>query len=177
MKALLDGDFTVHRYHSSWDAFPEQGVPDSFARQLGLSREIGRGAYTRTYAIEATTLGDLADYVAARLPECPLRTFGNPDRTVRAVGIMVGGFGGNQPNMPEAVLSQGADVVVVGDMSEYTLLNALEGGMAVIETLHSVSEEPAMRSMARLVAGRFPNIRVEYIPSGAHTYGAQTSSG
>ena len=59
-------------------------------------------------------------------------------------------------------------------MIEYGLLNALELGLGVVETLHSVSEEPAMREMAALLAERFPEESVKYLPSGAHTYGVRS---
>jgi putative NIF3 family GTP cyclohydrolase 1 type 2 len=171
MQALLDGGFTVFRYHSNWDAYPVHGVSDSFGRALGLTDEIARGAYTRTYQVEPVSLGDLTRSVREAMGIGAVRLFGDPKRTIEKVGTMIGGFGGNQFNMPEELLEQNADVVVMADMNEYTALNALEIGLAVIETLHSASEEPAMQEMARLVAERFSELDVRYLPSGVHTYG------
>ena len=52
-------------------------------------------------------------------------------------------------------------------MSEFTVIAALEMGLPVIETLHSVSEIPAVRRQAQILAEKFPTLKVKYIPSGA----------
>ena len=174
MRALVEGSFVVFRYHSNWDALDRYGVPDSMGRELGLRDEVARGAYTRTYRIAPTDLSGLGEHVSRMLPHCPVRVFGDPERPVERVGILPGGFGGNQHNIAEELVAQGADAAVFADMIEYGLLNALELGLGVVETLHSVSEEPAMREMAALLAERFPDESVKYLPSGAHTYGVRS---
>jgi hypothetical protein len=43
-------------------------------------------------------------------------------------------------------------------------------GLPVIESLHSISKIPAIRRQAEILSDRLPDIRVEYIPSGAAAF-------
>jgi hypothetical protein len=55
-------------------------------------------------------------------------------------------------------------------MSEFIVIACLEMGMPVIESLHSVSEIPAIKRQATLLAAQFPDLPVHYIPSGAMAF-------
>jgi hypothetical protein len=44
-------------------------------------------------------------------------------------------------------------------------------GLPVIESLHSVSEIPGIRNQARVLAEHLLGVRVEYVPSGAMSFG------
>jgi hypothetical protein len=61
----------------------------------------------------------------------------------------------------------GAEAVVTGELTEYINLHALELGLGVIETLHSVTEKPAVRRLASMLQAHFPDLAVHYIESGA----------
>jgi putative NIF3 family GTP cyclohydrolase 1 type 2 len=104
--------------------------------------------------------------------------FGDPEKRIRRFAFLIGGFGENQWHMPQAARDLGAEAIIIGEMSEFIVIGCLEMGMPVIETLHSVSEIPGIRAQARVIAGRFPGLRVEYVPSGAMSWaGSDTSSG
>ena len=60
----------------------------------------------------------------------------------------------------------GAEVVIIGEMIEPIVIAALEQGLAVIQTLHSASENPGIKRQAEVLAGRLPGIPVRYVPSG-----------
>ena len=64
----------------------------------------------------------------------------------------------------------GAEAVIIGEMSEFIVIACLEMGLPVIENLHSISEIPAIRRQAEILSQRFPDVRVEYIPSGATAF-------
>jgi hypothetical protein len=51
-------------------------------------------------------------------------------------------------------------------MSEFIVVAALEMGMPVIETLHSISEMPAIRRQAQMMADRLPGLDVFFVESG-----------
>ncbi len=69
--------------------------------------------------------------------------------------------------MPQAARDLGAEALIIGEMSELIVIAALEMGLPVIETLHSVSESPAIRRQAVLLAERLPGVPVRFVPSGA----------
>jgi putative NIF3 family GTP cyclohydrolase 1 type 2 len=95
------------------------------------------------------------------------RIFGDPAKRIRRFAFLIGGFCGNQWHMPQAAMEMGAEAIIIGEMNEFIAIAALEMGLPVIESLHSVSEIPGIRSQARLLAERLHPLRVEYVPSGA----------
>jgi putative NIF3 family GTP cyclohydrolase 1 type 2 len=64
----------------------------------------------------------------------------------------------------------GAEALIIGEMSEFIVIAALELGLPVIETLHSVSEMPGIRRQAAVLAQRLPGVKVEFVPSGALSF-------
>ena len=67
-------------------------------------------------------------------------------------------------------MEMGAEAVIVGEMSEFIVIACLEMGLPVIESLHSISEIPAIRRQAEILSESLLNARVEYIPSGATAF-------
>ena len=72
--------------------------------------------------------------------------------------------------MPQAAIELGAEAIIIGEMNEFIVIGALELGVPVIETLHSMSEIPAIRRQAQILAQHLPGLRVLYVPSGAMAY-------
>jgi putative NIF3 family GTP cyclohydrolase 1 type 2 len=167
LQRLVAHGICLYRCHSNWDARPGDGVADQIGPALGLEQEVARGRFTRVFEIEPTTLAGLATRVKERLELPAVRVFGDLDQPVRRVAPLIGGFGGNQSSIPEEVYRLGAEAVVTGELTEYINLHAQELGMGVVETLHSATENPAMRRLAALLRARFPQVPVRYIESGA----------
>jgi putative NIF3 family GTP cyclohydrolase 1 type 2 len=95
------------------------------------------------------------------------RVYGDRAKTVRRFAFLIGGFGENQLHMPQAARDMGAEVIMIGEMSEFIVIACLEMGLPVIETLHSMSESPAIRRQAHMLAERLPDVPVQFIRSGA----------
>jgi len=170
IKVLLDNKMCVYRCHSNWDACPKYGVVDAIAERLGFAKELGRSKFTRVYEIDPVSLEEFAETVRRRLDIPTVRYIGDPKTVITRVAPLVGGFGGNQFNMPEMVLSMGAEAIILGDMVEYIAVHARELGLAVIETLHSTTENIGIQNLARLLAERFPSTNVKFINSGAYSF-------
>ena len=166
LRVLVQHGMALYRCHSNWDARPGDGVADQIGPALGWEREVARGRFVRVFEIEPVTLAALASSVKTCLELPAVRVFGELDRKVRFVAPLIGGFGGNQMSIPEEAHRLGAQVVVAGDLVEYVNVHALELGLGVIETLHSATENPAMRRLAELLRDRFPTVPVQYIESG-----------
>jgi putative NIF3 family GTP cyclohydrolase 1 type 2 len=171
IRELLDEyKIVVYRYHSNFDAWKEIGVADFFGTSLGFTRVVGQGMFTRTYLVNKVSLRELASHIEQKFPGCPVRIFGNPEKSVTRVSTMIGGFGGNQPLMPFEIKNQRGEVIILGDMTEKVLLNALESGIDVIETLHSITEEPALKKITEWLSERFPSCSFRFYASGAYLY-------
>lgn len=72
-----------------------------------------------------------------------VRLAGSPDKLVRKVAI-VNGSGGRF--VPKA-LFKGADLLITGDVDHHAVLDALEGGMAVGDLGHFLTEAPMLKAL------------------------------
>lgn len=161
---------TVYRSHSNWDALRGDGVPDRAVAALGWGdlKEVARQKFFSVQETPAAvSVAELQARVANGLGFSAARIFGDREKRVRRFAVLIGGFGENQWHMPQAARDLGAEAIVIGEMSEFIVIACLEMGLPVIETLHSVSEIPAIRRQAELLAERLPGIPVRYVPSGA----------
>lgn len=170
-RELLDGHrFTVYRSHSNWDALPADGMPDQAVAALGIAnlREVARQRFFSVQELpEAMTVAKLQARTGRGLGYASCRIFGDAAKPVRRFALLIGGFGENQWHMPQAARDLGAEAIILGEMSEFIVIACLEMGLPVIETTHSVSEIPAIKRQAEMLAGRLPGLPVRYIPSGA----------
>ena len=160
----------VYRSHSNWDALRGDGVADQAVVALGIAglREVARQRFFSVSELPgALSVAALRDLAANGLGYGDCRVFGDAGKLVRRFAFLIGGFGENQLHMPQAARDLGAEALIIGEMSEFIVMSALEMGMPVIETLHSASESPAIRRQAALLAERLPHLPVRFIPSGA----------
>lgn len=173
-RGLLDRfGMVVYRSHSNWDALAHDGVPDQAVEALGLPglRIVASQRFFKVHALnEPISLAALRQHAAKGLgfPQC--RLFGDPGRLIQRFAFLIGGFGENQFHMPQAAHAMGAEAIIIGEMSEFIVIAALEMGLAVIETLHSASESPAIRRQAEMLGKALPGLPVHYVPSGAMAY-------
>ena len=174
-RELLDrNDLVVYRSHSNWDALADDGVADQAVAALGIDglREVARQKYFSVSELpESLTVSELQVIAEEGLGYSVSRLFGDPEKRIQRFAFLIGGFGENQLHMPQAARQLGAQALIIGEMSEFIVMAALEMGMPVIETLHSVSESPSIRRQAAMLAERFPRLPVRYIPSGALSLG------
>lgn len=163
----------VYRAHSNWDAAPVDGVPDQAVAALGIPdlREVARERFFSVQELpEPLTVAELQAQAARGLGYESCRVFGDAGKPIRRFAFLIGGFGENQFHMPQVARDLGAEALIIGEMSEFVVIDALEMGLPVIETLHSVSESPAIRRQAAILAERLPGLPVRFVPSGAAAY-------
>ena len=160
----------VYRSHSNWDALAVDGVPDQAVKALGIDglKVIGSQKFFHVHQLPSPMN---VSALAARAQNglgmpWPPRIFGDHGQPIERFAFLIGGFGGNQIHIPQAAQELGAEAIIIGEMLEWIVIASLECGMPVIETLHSLSEIPAIRRQAELLASRLPGIRVEYVHSG-----------
>jgi putative NIF3 family GTP cyclohydrolase 1 type 2 len=170
MELLSQHGMVVYRSHSNWDALSGDGVPDQAVAALGIEglREVGRQRFFSVQELaEPRPVGWLYEQAQRGLGFTTSRLFGDPAHKIRRFAFLIGGFGENQFYMPQAARDLGAEAIIIGEMSEFVVIACLEMGLPVIETLHSVSESPAIRRQAQLLVTRLPDLPVRFIASGA----------
>ena len=116
------------------------------------------------------SVDELGEHVKNGLKIRSCRIFGDDKKRVRSFAFLIGGFGENQLHMPQAARDMGAEAIIIGEMSEFIVIACLEMGMPVIESLHSVSEIPAIKRQAAMLSQKFPDLPVHYISSGATAF-------
>jgi putative NIF3 family GTP cyclohydrolase 1 type 2 len=164
---------TVYRSHSNWDALADYGIADSAVASLKFDtlQLVARRKFFSVHELPAPlSVGQLARRVGTALDYDGYRVFGDKNKPVRRFAFLIGGFGENQLHMPQVAMEMGAEVIIMGEMSEFILMACLEMGMPVIETLHSVSEIPGIKCQAKVLAQRLPELPVQYVPSGARSF-------
>ena len=100
-----------------------------------------------------------------QFPHCLV--FGDGRKSIWTFAFLIGGFGENQWHMPQAARDMGAEAIIIGEMSEFIVIACLEMGLPVIESLHSVSETPAIKRQAVMLSERLPDLPIHFVPSGA----------
>ena len=161
---------TVYRSHSNWDALRGDGVPDQAVAAIGIAglREVARQKFFSVQELPVEmTVAELRSHAERGLGFAACRVFGDTSARIRRLAFLIGGFGENQWHMPQVARDLGADAIIIGEMSEFIVIACLEMGVPVIETMHSVSEIPAIKRQAELLAARLPGLPVRYVPSGA----------
>jgi putative NIF3 family GTP cyclohydrolase 1 type 2 len=165
---IQQNGLTILRNHDTWDNMPEVGIPWAWAEFLGIEGEPEASRpYLNVYAIEETTLEELARSVAARtasIGEPFVEVAGEPDLPVRHVGIGTG-----CGCSPRSYREMGADAGIVCDdgVSYWQAVQwALDQGFGIVCVNHCTSEEPGVAAMARYLAEQFPEVNFHHIPQG-----------
>ena len=166
-KDLLEKNkIAVYRAHSNWDCLREHGVTDSLGFALGYKKVVRKTKFIKTYEIPTKKLKAIAEEIKEKLKLQSLRVYGDLNSQVSRITPLIGGFGGNQKNMPEIAKKHGSQVIIVGDLVEYILIHAQELGISVIETVHSASETPGLKSLFNLLKETFPQIPIYFFNGG-----------
>jgi putative NIF3 family GTP cyclohydrolase 1 type 2 len=166
-RLLESSGMAVWRYHDHMHMARPDRIYEGLIEELGWRNRLIPGQKApHAYEIEPTSLYALASFFKERLSMPTLRIVGNPNITCRRVGILVGGgsLGLGREEMPmEFMRDMGLDVVVCGEITEWTLCSYVNDacmlGMdkAMIVVGHERTEEWGMKHMAgwlpRLVEG------------------------
>lgn len=162
LQLLSRKNVTVLKYHSNWDIAPG-GTADSFGEYLGFKNLIKKGRLIRVYKEKPILFKELAILVAGKL-NLSVEVAGDPNRKMRYIGTAVGGLGQIFTYSDDFANSQ-VEVLIFGEMLEYTKIYTLESGYAYIMTSHEASEMPGMLKLTALLRKKFPEISISYLKS------------
>ncbi|MBP97374.1 hypothetical protein CMK18_15600 [Candidatus Poribacteria bacterium] len=72
--------------------------------------------------------------------------------------------------MSQASRDTGAEAIIIGEMSKFIVIASLGMSLPVIESLHSVSEIPAIRTQSNMMKEKSPDLSTHYVPSGIQSF-------
>ncbi|MGA2450677.1 MAG: Nif3-like dinuclear metal center hexameric protein [Polyangiaceae bacterium] len=159
---------SVYCPHTALDA-ATGGTNDVLGDIIGLAdrRPLGVAPPSPAPATPGTGFGRVGDVVPERLGELVSRLksalgvehvliAGRLDRRVTRVALCAGSGG----DLLADAVAAGADLFVTGELRHHDALRACEAGLAVVCTLHSVSERPALAPLAEKLRARLPGVAV-----------------
>ena len=152
---------SVIRAHSTID--PTHIVP-AFIETIGLTEPIRSGDVWSFHEEPPSSLHELATRTATALKMDRLRVTGAPERIVTRVGTMVGGLMQDRHinSWEKYLMNLGIEVIIGGETNDFAQRFAIDSGVALIETCHSVSEEPGLKILAHDLRTAFEGTRVVF---------------
>ncbi len=151
---------TVLRVHGSLDMIC---IYDDFAEALGLENPNPGAGYHKVFPMPETTVRELVERVKSAFGLSCVRVAGDLDARVRCAGLPWGGLGlDSNIGYIQGCLELGADVLIAGESDEYGFTFANDAGVPMIETGHSVSENPGMKHFGDMLRARWPDIKTVF---------------
>jgi dinuclear metal center YbgI/SA1388 family protein len=156
LQALFAADLTLLAYHLALDAHLEVGNNVLLARELGVDVDrafvaIGVGG---SFPAGGVSIDELAARVERVVGRTPLFFADGPARIERAAVVT----GGGARYLADAAV-EGYHVLVTGEATEPTMMNARELAMHFVAAGHYATERLGVQALAARIAERF---RVEW---------------
>ena len=158
MKLLLDHGMCVYTAHTNWDLQMDVGMGPTVAAALGFTDRIKWDVAVGVYRIDMT-FGQLVAHVKESFGLDHVRCQGDDAMPIRKVVVGFGSIGSEA----EAILANGADAGIFGELREWPFLHAREAGVGIIETTHTRSESIGFAAVVREMRLRLPNVRFEFL--------------
>ncbi|MCJ7551586.1 MAG: Nif3-like dinuclear metal center hexameric protein [Anaerolineae bacterium] len=174
-RRLLDeNQIVVWRFHDHWHRHVPDGISTGVVRALGWEAYADAGDGP-VFSIPATTVGELAAGVKAKLGIDTVRIVGDLEMPCRNVALMVGAPGGHWQT---GILNrEGVEVLLTGEIhewetSEYVRDAVAQGRKKALIVLgHVQSEEPGMAYLVEWLHPLVPAVPITHVPVGsAFTY-------
>ena len=166
---IAERGLTVWRFHDGWHARRPDGIVEGMVEALGW-QAYQDAAEPRVFDLPAASVGELAAAAKARLGAAAVRIVGDAEMRTGRAALSVGA----PASISQIRLLQRSDVevLVAGETREWETVeyvrDAADTGLrkALILLGHCSSEEAGMRHMARWLAQRLPDLRIEFLPAG-----------
>ena len=141
--ALIRAEVALIAMHTNYDN-ARPGVNDALAEALELKNVVALESGMRMGTTDAGTLGAFARRAQARLMG-PVRRYGGDETPIRRVAVL----GGAGEDFVEAARLAGADAYLTGEMAYHKALDAVAGGICVLEAGHAATERPGILQLCR----------------------------
>jgi dinuclear metal center YbgI/SA1388 family protein len=163
---LIGNGIAVYSPHTALDS-AARGINQQLAEGVGIMEpiplvpiaedeaQLGSGRWGQLP--HALSLLEFADRVRKFVQVDHLRYVGRPERVVCRVGVACGSAGQFLP----AASRCRCDVLITGETSFHTCLEAEATEIALLLTGHFASERFALQSLATLLGKQFPSVQVQ----------------
>jgi putative NIF3 family GTP cyclohydrolase 1 type 2 len=156
---LIENNICIYTAHSNWDLQEQVGNQPTFAKVLGLTKEIKRDIAVGVYQIQPMTFSDLIYKVKTAIGLKHMRVQGDRNKLIKTVAVGFGGMG----YAVDAILANHADAGIFGELGEFSFIAASEANVAIIETTHLVSESIGFHSVVDVLKERLPEMKIEFL--------------
>jgi len=153
IKFLLEHDINLMAYHLPLDAHGEFGNNVQLGKLLGFEAQNYAGADDLIAYAElpaGVPLSAIAELVEQRLGR-PVLTVGEATQTIKKLAWCTGAAQG----YIDQAIAQGADLFISGEISEQTVHQSLESGVAYISAGHHATERYGVQALGQHLAGKF----------------------
>jgi len=153
IKFLLEHDINLMAYHLPLDAHSEFGNNVQLGKLLGFEAQDYAGADDLIAYAElpaGVPLSVIAELVEQRLGR-PVLTVGEATQTIKKLAWCTGAAQG----YIDQAIAQGADLFISGEISEQTVHQSLESGVAYISAGHHATERYGVQALGRHLAEKF----------------------
>lgn len=150
----------VIRFHGTLD---EICIFDDFAKKLGLLKPaVDKKGFVKLYDIKPAPLEKIVKKVKKRLGLQRIRVSPyKKGRIIRRIGLPWGGLGlFVNVNYQEALIKEGAELFIAGEVDSYTYHFAIDAGLVIIETGHELSENFGLKKSVYLLKNKLSPIPV-----------------
>lgn len=157
---MLECGMSLLAYHLPLDAHGELGNNVQFGQMLGLApvNYDGKSNLVAYGELERPVrLADFSMLISKALQREPM-VIGDPERMVKKVAWCTGAA----QNYIESAVLQGADVYISGEISEQTVHQATELGIAYIAAGHHATERYGIKALGEHLVVQF-NLQHEFI--------------
>jgi len=153
IKFLLEHDINLMAYHLPLDAHGEFGNNVQLGKLLGFDAQNYTGADDLIACAELAAdlpLSVIANLVEQRLGR-PVLTIGEATQSIEKVAWCTGAAQG----YIDQAIALGADLFISGEISEQTVHQSLESGVAYISAGHHATERYGVQALGRHLAEKF----------------------
>lgn len=169
-KLVEESGLTIWRFHDHIHNYSPDGIVEGVMKELGWEgREVAPNVWQLT---EARTVRKMASEIRERLGAGGVRATGQLDMPFDRVLMAVGDPGANSVMMDRLLTEGFTGVIFVGETSEWGALEQIRDAayfgmpLAALTLGHDISEEAGMKLLAEKIAGKHPELTVEFIPTG-----------
>ena len=162
---LIEAKIAIHSPHTAFDS-AAAGINPQLAEGLGLdsikplvpvaedSQGLGSGRWGKL--AEPSSLEELAQRLRTFLKIDGLQAVGKADRSVTSVAIACGSAG----QFLETAAQQGCDLLITGETSFHTCLEATANQVSLLLPGHYASERFAVEQLATTLATQFGDLEI-----------------
>ncbi|MBB3112850.1 putative NIF3 family GTP cyclohydrolase 1 type 2 [Paenibacillus phyllosphaerae] len=169
-RLIQQSGIAIYRHHDYCHRVQPDPIMTGLLHSLGWETNVEEMLPTAAVVtVPDMPASKVAEHAKSRLSIPYVRLTGDPDMTVRRIGLLVG-FRGSGANAIPLFKERAVDMVIAGEGFEWEtpeyVRDAAKQGLAraLLMLGHAESEEPGMRVVAQQLRLKFPELPVHFIP-------------